>query len=126
MLEEAGLNVVAEDDNWGARAGEPDIALEGDLIEAIHRHHHRYNWNRAIYPATERFAWFYEEAVKPDVDVVVFYMPPSDHALGWDYPRLQDLVEAQGKKTKVLRCDVTTPAGRAEALSITRKFISNL
>lgn len=126
VLEEAGMIVTAEDDAWGSRAAGPDIPLDGDLVNQSFRYHQRHTPNRGVYPASHRFRWVYDEAAKPDLDAVVFYMPPSDHALGWDYPRLQDFVEGHGKKTMVLRCDATTPEGREVALSTARAFIEKL
>lgn len=126
VLEEGGMNVVGEDDAWGARAGTPDIKPEGDLLEAIFRHHYTYTPNRAVYPATKRFAWLYEEAAKPDVDTIVFYMPPSDRSLGWDYPRLFEHFEGLGKQVVKLRVDVEKPEGRAEAVAGVRRAVERL
>ena len=126
VLEEGGLNVVAEDDAWGARAGTDDIPLEGDLMEQVFRHYHLTTPNRATYPATTRFAWLYEEAAKPDIDTLVFYMPPSDRSLGWDYPRLFDHFEALGKQVIKLRVDVERPEGRAEAVAGVRRAIERM
>jgi len=124
VLEEGGLNVVAEDDAWGARAPASDIPLDGDLMEQVFRHYHRHTPNRATYPAAVRFGWLYEEASKPDVDVVAFYMPPSDRALGWDYPRLFDHFEALGKRVIKLRLDVERPEDRASAVDAIRRAVA--
>jgi len=123
VLEEGGLNVVAEDDAWGARAGAPDIPLEGDLMEQVFRHYRDHTPNRATYPATVRYDWLYEEGARPQVDVIAFYMPPSDRSLGWDYPRLFDHFEGLGKKVIKLRLDAERPEDRGAAVAAIRRAV---
>jgi benzoyl-CoA reductase/2-hydroxyglutaryl-CoA dehydratase subunit BcrC/BadD/HgdB len=125
-LESAGAVVVAEDDWWGARAVGPEIDLEGDLVEAIFDHYHRHTPNRAIYPATARLEWMYAEMVRPDIDGVVFYMPPTDRAMGWDYPRLRQFAESRGRPSLMLRQDVMAKAGREQIVEVTAAFIDGL
>jgi benzoyl-CoA reductase/2-hydroxyglutaryl-CoA dehydratase subunit BcrC/BadD/HgdB len=124
-LEEADCVVTAEDDIWGSRAATPDIVAGGTPLESIFRHYHLTTPNRTIYPATDRLSWMYAEGPSDDVDGVVFYMPPSDRSMGWDYPRLKDFLDEKKKPSMVLRCDATTPEGRARVVSTTRYFIEN-
>ena len=60
-------------------------------------------------PTEAREAWFAEHAM--DVDCVIFYLPPSDHQLGWDYPRLRDWLAERGKRSLLVRQDAAQDPG---------------
>jgi benzoyl-CoA reductase/2-hydroxyglutaryl-CoA dehydratase subunit BcrC/BadD/HgdB len=126
VVESAGCTVTAEDDVWGSRCATPDIVPGDDPLQAIFRHYHQYTPNRAIYPASERLGWMYQEALQGDIDGVIFYMPPSDHKMGWDYPRLRALLDAHHKRSLVLRCDAATLDGAQEATAQVRAFLGSL
>jgi benzoyl-CoA reductase/2-hydroxyglutaryl-CoA dehydratase subunit BcrC/BadD/HgdB len=125
-LESAGGVVVAEDDWWGSRCIGPDIDPATASIETIFDHYHIHTPNRAIYPLEARFEWLFEEAVKPDIDGIVVYMPPSDRKLGWDYPSLRDFAAAKGKPLIMFREDVLEPDGRAQIIERTKDFVGGL
>jgi benzoyl-CoA reductase/2-hydroxyglutaryl-CoA dehydratase subunit BcrC/BadD/HgdB len=112
-LEAAGGLVVAEDDWWGARAPGQDVPPAGSAREAIFHKYWLDTASPAVYPAEAREAWFKQAAVRPEIDGVIFYLPPSDHQLGWDYPRLKAWLDDHGKPSLVLRSDVAQPTGRA-------------
>jgi benzoyl-CoA reductase/2-hydroxyglutaryl-CoA dehydratase subunit BcrC/BadD/HgdB len=98
-LEAAGALVVAEDDWWGSRAPGADIPPDTSILG-------KYWLDTAspqVTPAEAREAWFRTNAVRDEVDGVVFYLPPSDRQLGWDFPRLKAWLDAQGKPTLRLR-----------------------
>lgn len=113
VLEAAGALVVAEDDWWGARAPGGDVPLAGSAHEAILQKYWLNSATSAVHPAEAREGWFEAHATRPDVDGVVFYLPPSDHQLGWDYPRLKGCLDARAGPSILLRHDAATPDGRA-------------
>lgn len=125
-VEAAGCTVTAEDDAWGSRAGTPDIEVGDDPVQALFQHYHQYTPNRSIYPATERLSWMYQETLQSDIDGIIFYMPPSDHRMGWDYPRLRRYLDTHKKRSAVLRCDADTVEGAREATAQVRTFIDSL
>jgi benzoyl-CoA reductase/2-hydroxyglutaryl-CoA dehydratase subunit BcrC/BadD/HgdB len=122
-LEAAGALVVAEDDAWGARAPGADIPLTGSALEGIFLKYWLDTPTANVYPGEAREAWFRSNAQRDAVDGVVFYLPPSDHQLGWDYPRLKAFVEAQGKPTLLIREDAAQPAGRAAITDQVRAWL---
>ncbi len=112
-LEDAGALVVAEDDWWGSRAAGHDIPRTGDALDGILLKYWSDTATQNVYPSGPREDWFTAHASRPDVDGVVFYLPPSDHQLGWDYPRLNAWLAEQGKPSLLVRSDAATPEGQA-------------
>jgi benzoyl-CoA reductase/2-hydroxyglutaryl-CoA dehydratase subunit BcrC/BadD/HgdB len=112
-LEGAGALVVAEDDWWGSRAPGADVPPTGSALEGILLKYWTDTSTTGVYPAEAREAWFTAQAVRPEVDGVVFYLPPSDHQLGWDYPRLKAFVEQHEKPSLLIRHDAAQAEGRA-------------
>ena len=110
-LESTGAVVVAEDDWWGSRAPSADVPLAGSAREAIFQKYWLDTASPGVHPAAAREAWLREHALRPEVDGIVFYLPPSDHQLGWDYPRLKTWLTTNGKPSLLLRADATTPHG---------------
>ncbi len=108
-IEAAGGFVAAEDDAWGARAPGGDIA-DGPPREAVFDKYWLDTAHSGVYPADAREAWVKAQAARDDVDAVVFYLPPSDHQFGWDYPRLAAYVAALGKPALLLRQDARDDA----------------
>ncbi|MEO6340950.1 MAG: 2-hydroxyacyl-CoA dehydratase family protein [Caulobacteraceae bacterium] len=106
-IEAAGGFIVAEDDSWGARAPGGDIPLDRAPREAVFNKYWQDTAHGGVYPAEAREAWFKAQAARDDVDGVVFYVPPSDHQFGWDYPRLAAHVAGLGKPSVLLRQDAT-------------------
>jgi benzoyl-CoA reductase/2-hydroxyglutaryl-CoA dehydratase subunit BcrC/BadD/HgdB len=111
-LEDAGALVVAEDDVWGSRAPGADVAPTGSALEGIFLKYWLDTPTSNVYPAETREAWFLAQLERPEVDGVVFYLPPSDHQLGWDYPRLKSVVEQRGKPSLLIRVDAADADGR--------------
>jgi benzoyl-CoA reductase/2-hydroxyglutaryl-CoA dehydratase subunit BcrC/BadD/HgdB len=122
-LESAGALVVAEDDPWGSRAPGADVPLTGSALEGIFLKYWLDTPTANVYPAEARESWFLSHAQRDAVDAVVFYLPPSDHQLGWDYPRLKALVEAHGKPTLLVRADAAQPDGRAAITDQVRAWL---
>jgi benzoyl-CoA reductase/2-hydroxyglutaryl-CoA dehydratase subunit BcrC/BadD/HgdB len=126
VLEDAGGLVVAEDDWWGSRAPGDDVPLAGSAEEAIFRKYWLDVATAGVYPADAREAWLRQHALRGDVDGVVFYLPPSDHQLGWDYPRLKHWLDANGKPSLLLRHDAADEAGSAAIRAEVADFIAQL
>jgi benzoyl-CoA reductase/2-hydroxyglutaryl-CoA dehydratase subunit BcrC/BadD/HgdB len=122
-LEQAGALVVAEDDCWGSRAPGADIALDGSPREAIFQKYWLDTASPGVYPATVRESWLRQHALRPDLHGVVFYLPPSDHQLGWDYPRLNRWLSSNGKPSFLVRVDATTPGGFQTIQQQTQRFL---
>ena len=112
-LESAGALVVAEDDAWGSRAPGADVPPAGAALEGIFLKYWLDTPTANVYPAEARESWFLSHALRDAVDGVVFYLPPSDHQLGWDYPRLKAVLDSHGKPALLIRDDAAQPAGRA-------------
>jgi benzoyl-CoA reductase/2-hydroxyglutaryl-CoA dehydratase subunit BcrC/BadD/HgdB len=125
-LEEAGALVVAEDDWWGARRPGEDVPLAGSALEALFRKYWHDTAGAGVYPPEAREAWFLQHAQRPDVDAVVFYLPPSDRQLGWDYPRLKRFLDERGKPSLLLRQDAGQPDGQAAIVDQTATLLTGL
>lgn len=125
-LEAAGGLVVAEDDWWGSRAPGNDVPLAGSAREAIFRKYWLDIATAGVYPAEAREAWLRQTARRPDLDGVVFYLPPSDHQLGWDYPRLKRWLDENDKPSILVRHDAADEAGSATIRAIATDFVGQL
>ena len=125
-VESAGALVVAEDDCWGSRAPGADVPLAGSAKEAILRKYWLDTASPGVYPAAAREAWLTQHALRPDLDGVVFYLPPADHQLGWDYPRLKGWLAAHDKPALLLRLDATDPAAAVSIRAETARFLATL
>jgi len=104
-LEASGALVIAEDDWWGSRAPGMDIASDAPLNEVILQKYWHDAANSQVTPAEPREVWFKANALRDEVDAVVFYLPPSDHQLGWDFPRLKAWLDDHAKPSLRLRSD---------------------
>lgn len=125
-VEEAGGTVVAEDDWWGSRYAAEDLDLSApDLLEEIFQYYRRAVPSPAMSHEL-RYAWLRQQARRPDIDAVVFYVPPEDQSFGWDYPELEREIAAGGTATVLVRQDVLTPSSRDGAVNSMRAFISSL
>ena len=125
-LEAAGGLVVAEDDWWGSRAPGNDVPLAGSAREAIFRKYWLDIATAGVYPAEAREAWLRQNALRDDVDGVVFYLPPSDHQLGWDYPRLKRWLDEFEKPSILVRHDAAEEAGSAAVRAMATDFVGQL
>jgi len=118
-VEAQGAIVVAEDDWWGSRAAGGDISLEPvglkeDPLEAIFEKYYADAPSPRVFPAAIADEWFCRKAT--EVDGVVFYLPPDDDVLGWDYPRLRELLDERAIPHVMFRTACAEPI--AEFLEI--------
>jgi benzoyl-CoA reductase/2-hydroxyglutaryl-CoA dehydratase subunit BcrC/BadD/HgdB len=102
-LEEHGAIVVAEDDWWGSRSAGQDIdAGSNDLVKAIFEKYYFDAPSPRLFPFEIADAWFQNASID-EIDGVVFYMPPEDCVIGWDYPRRKHYLNERGIPHLVIR-----------------------
>jgi benzoyl-CoA reductase/2-hydroxyglutaryl-CoA dehydratase subunit BcrC/BadD/HgdB len=104
-IESHNAVVVAEDDWWGSRAITKEIATQGDMVRGIFDAYYFDAQSPRIFPREARDAWFLAASAK--VDGVVFYLPPEDEVLGWDYPGLRKTLDERGIPSLLVREDAT-------------------
>ena len=75
---------MAEDDDWGARAGEPLISTALPPLQAVFEHYWRDVPCVRIQPPDDR--WFHAALQQPAVQGVIFHLPEPDDIYGWSYP----------------------------------------
>jgi benzoyl-CoA reductase/2-hydroxyglutaryl-CoA dehydratase subunit BcrC/BadD/HgdB len=102
-IETHGALVFGEDDWWGARGATQDIATEGDPLEAIFEHYYSDEISPRVLPLEAADRWFRETAQR--ADGVVFYLPPDDDVIGWDYPRHHKFLDELGIPHLLVRVD---------------------
>jgi benzoyl-CoA reductase/2-hydroxyglutaryl-CoA dehydratase subunit BcrC/BadD/HgdB len=100
-IESHGAVVVAEDDWWGSRAIAKEIPERDDVVRTIFETYYR----EAPSPREHSDAWFLSASA--NVDGVVFYLPPEDDVLGWDYPRLRQDLDRRGTPHLLVREDAS-------------------
>jgi benzoyl-CoA reductase/2-hydroxyglutaryl-CoA dehydratase subunit BcrC/BadD/HgdB len=105
-IESHGAVVVAEDDWWGSRVNTKEISQQTDIVRGIFERYFR----GAPSPRELSSEWFLSAAAA--VDGVVFYLPPEDDVLGWDYPHLRGILDERGTPSLLIREDA---AGKLSA-----------
>lgn len=95
--------VVAEDDWWCSRSFVREIVAQGDVVRSIFERYYSEASSPRVFPRDIADAWFLSESAK--VDGVVFYLPPEDDVLGWDYPALRRNLEQRGIPNLLVRED---------------------
>ena len=114
-LENSGAIVVAEDDRWGARAAGRDIRSGNDPLADVFSVYFNDALGVRVFPSERAERWFYSETVLRGIDGVVFYLPPEDGALGWDYPRWRQWLDKHHLPGLLVREDLrhaTASGGR--------------
>ena len=77
-----------------------------------------------VSPRAARLGWSEAAMARPDIDGVVFALPPGDRRFGWDYPALRDHADALGLPALVLHGDAH---GDADAMSgMVAAFVATL
>jgi len=105
LIESHGAIVVAEDDWWGSRAAGRDIDPSVDPIRAIFEKYYFDAPSPRVFPSAIADDWFFRKA--PEVDGVIFYLPPDDDVIGWDYPRLRDFLDEHAIPHLMLRSEAS-------------------
>jgi benzoyl-CoA reductase/2-hydroxyglutaryl-CoA dehydratase subunit BcrC/BadD/HgdB len=102
-IESHGAIVVAEDDWRGARGVTEDISTQAEPLKAIFEQYYEHEVSPRCFPLEVADAWFNEAA--SSVHGVVFYLPPDDDVIGWDYPRHRRRLDEQRIPHMLVRCD---------------------
>lgn len=123
-IEDAGGLIVAEDDPLGSRAAEAPIREDDAPFRAIAEHYVQNLTGARVFPSQARLNWFHNEAIKPDVDAVIFY--GQEPRYGWDYPAMRDYLHAHGKPHAFIRTDARTADGYARLQSETKAFLTEI
>lgn len=97
--------VVAEDDWWGSRIVTKEIAVQGDLVRSIFERYYFDAPSPRVFPRQIADEWFL--AASGNIDGVVFYLPPEDDVLGWDYPGLRKTLDRRGVPSLLVREDAS-------------------
>jgi benzoyl-CoA reductase/2-hydroxyglutaryl-CoA dehydratase subunit BcrC/BadD/HgdB len=97
--------VVAEDDWWGSRVITKEIATTGDMVQSIFETYYLDAPSPRLFPREAADGWFLAAAT--NVDGVVFYLPPEDDVLGWDYPGLRKTLDRRGIPSLLVRDDAS-------------------
>lgn len=108
-LEAHDALVVAEDDWWGSRAADGNIAAgrgTASLVRAIFDNYYLRTPSPRVSPTAAADRWF-QNAVRQRVDAVVFYLPPDDDVYGWDYPRQRDFLREHSIPSLLIREDAS-------------------
>jgi benzoyl-CoA reductase/2-hydroxyglutaryl-CoA dehydratase subunit BcrC/BadD/HgdB len=105
LIESHGAIVAAEDDWWGSRAAGQDIDPSKDPIRAIFEKYYFDAPSPRVFPAEIADSWFHRAA--SEVDGVIFYLPPDDDVLGWDYPRLRAFLDERAIPHLMLRSEAS-------------------
>jgi benzoyl-CoA reductase/2-hydroxyglutaryl-CoA dehydratase subunit BcrC/BadD/HgdB len=104
-IEPHGAVVVAEDDWWGSRSITKAIAAQGDMVRSIFGTYYFDAPSPRVFPREVADEWFL--ATSTNVDGVVFYLPPEDDVLGWDYPGLRKTLDQRGIPSLLVREDAS-------------------
>jgi hypothetical protein len=123
-IESHGAIVAAEDDWWGSRAVGEDIRTDGDMRQAIFEKYYLNAPSPRVFPPATADQWFY--ATASSVDGVVFYLPPEDDVLGWDYPRQRTILDQRGIPHLLVRADASTGDLSAEWHDRIEEFVVRL
>lgn len=115
--------VIAEDDWWGARSATKLIAEEPDMVRSVFEAYYLDTPSPRVFPREIADEWFLTAAER--VDGVVFYLPPEDDVLGWDYPRLRRMLEQRSIPSLLLRADAADELS-SESHEGIEQFISSL
>lgn len=98
MIEEAGADVVADDNCIGFRVFEKDIPLSEDLVEALKNHYFiNFQCPRTDRgPGRARFDYIIQRAQEYNVDGVIGYIISFCDPHKFDYPDLRDYLRESG------------------------------
>lgn len=124
-LESHGAIVVAEDDWWGARSVGGDVKPDSDALKAIFEHYYLDAPSPRVFPQDAADHWF-DSRVRDGIDGVVFYLPPEDCVLGWDYPRQQVFLDSLGIPSIVVREDPAAGELSAQSHQNIERFVKGI
>jgi benzoyl-CoA reductase/2-hydroxyglutaryl-CoA dehydratase subunit BcrC/BadD/HgdB len=123
-IESHGAVVTAEDDWWGSRSAGRDVKIGGDLLRNLFAKYYLDSPSPRVFPPERSESWFRREALR-HIDGVVFYLPPDEDVLGWDYPRQRDFLAERDIPHLLVRdemCAEATPKLQEEI----ERFVAGL
>lgn len=123
LVEELGARIVAEDDDWGARAGEPLINTTLPPLQAVFEHYWRDVPCVRRQPADD--SWFHAALKQPAVQGVIFHLPEPDDVYGWSYPPDAAIVARAGLPHVLVRHDVRAGVSDQRHLDVTRRALQS-
>jgi len=114
-LAQLNVNVLAEDDDWGARAGLfPIVEDDFNPIEKVFEHYWRDVPCGRKFPVDD--SWFLDQVQKSEVDGVVFYLPEPEDVYGWSYPADLKVCRQHGKQSVLVRAPSNNPQAMMDQL----------
>lgn len=125
LVEAAGGDIVAEDDDWGARAAEPLIATTQVPLQAIFEHHWRDVPCARRHPDPLAGSWFERRLQQGDIAGVIFNHPRPDDVYGWSFPAERDRVNRLGLPWMRVRDDARDPFTRVALQAQLQAFIEH-
>lgn len=123
-IESHGAIVAAEDDWWGSRAPGEDIRTDGDLWQAIFEKYYLDAPSPRVFPPAVADEWF--SATACSAEGVVFYIPPEDDVVGWDYPRQRAFLDQRGIPNLLIRADASSGDLPADSHDRIEEFVVRL
>jgi benzoyl-CoA reductase/2-hydroxyglutaryl-CoA dehydratase subunit BcrC/BadD/HgdB len=124
LIEEAGGNVVAEDDFHGSRFLGPPIPPGGDPVSRLIAHYREHD-SAPRQVAPRRDGWLRAMFAHEAIEGVVFYISPDDQSWGWRYPDLAECAREAGKRSLLLRDEVLSESGGAAIRSACAAWLTS-
>jgi len=93
MIEEAGMNVIYEDHDWGARVYDRDFNLSIPALEAAVDCYMMREFSSKKAFVSQRVAALNRELDSCGADAVIFYTNIYEEAASWDYPSQKKSLE---------------------------------
>jgi benzoyl-CoA reductase/2-hydroxyglutaryl-CoA dehydratase subunit BcrC/BadD/HgdB len=102
LIESAGLRIVDDDQDFGARAAGQAVSTDGDPLAALafarsHRHPSSVSFSTAL-----RRAHLLQRVADCRPDAVLFHAAAYDHPTGWDLPELRQALDGIGMPHETL------------------------
>ena len=98
-IEAAGLLIVGEDHDWGARSYDRDFNLEYTPIRGLVDCYMLREFSSKKAFVSQRVDALNREVAATGADGVIFYTNQYEESASWDYPSQKESLEAAGKKT---------------------------
>ena len=98
-IENAGLLIVGEDHDWGARVYDRDMNLDFTPIRGLVDCYMLREFSSKKAFVSQRVEALDREVAQAGAGGVIFYTNQYEEAASWDYPSQKESLEAAGKKT---------------------------
>lgn len=114
-LEQRGLRIVADDQDFGSRAVGPDVDETGEPAGALAERYRARDPAPAGWSTKARTRYLLDLALSRGAKAVVFDIPAFDHPAAWDQPRQAAALADHGVGAIVIPPEVLGSEARAEA-----------